>query len=492
MEKNVEKKSQALHFTISGEWFVNYVLDLVFEDKYINALDYLDNLIGITIEQKLSILKGENTLTGDNDINMEENSINNKKIIENRYEEKYGRILKYNDKYYEPYVIVNSWSHKDVPTPDDEVYYPTANQFSSEHEKDVELSDYKKSVLNNFIHTKSMFYAENPLTDIAYSYDSKKYKNSKYSDGVILFKEVNRQIPFWVKIESNPEKVIEKMIKHNVYLPEDGAEFRYGYSNSKNQFDVPNNLKNSDDGYVKLNDEQVKMAYDELRKEISDFADNDKEFGWKVVKDKEGRELRMPGRALVYYALTSLYSVDRNILNTIPEYKVMSKNNIKMQSDNPYHTDVWIGAGLSLDDYNKDGWECKLMSMATFDIQDKYLDGGFKVIHYDGESKQIKGTIVTPENYQEVKKGERILIIPDLSVNYEIPFFACDHVITELGGKLAHLATVAREFNKNIIRVEDAKIIYKVGSEITINFENYTIERAINNQETKDKKWKNY
>ncbi len=93
-----------------------------------------------------------------------------------------------------------------------------------------------------------------------------------------------------------------------------------------------------------------------------------------------------------------------------------------------------------------------------------------------GSNTKIEGFTVNTHNYESVPKGQRILVIPNLSVDFEQAFFACDHIICETGGKLAHLATLAREFDKAIIRVENATLQFIRKKPIKVDFINGKLE----------------
>lgn len=150
----------------------------------------------------------------------------------------------------------------------------------------------------------------------------------------------------------------------------------------------------------------------------------------------------------------------------LPEYNVISPRGLKMMNDNPLHTDCWLGAGLPLDTaYDHESWQNRLFFEKMFEVQSTYFEHDFNILN-SAKKTEIKGTIVNPYNYEMIPKGERILVIPHLGVEFEVAALQCDAIICETGGKLAHLTTVGREMGIPIIRMENAVIAFAIPRKI--------------------------
>jgi hypothetical protein len=82
-----------------------------------------------------------------------------------------------------------------------------------------------------------------------------------------------------------------------------------------------------------------------LIKQIKDFADSDKQYGWLVV-NYNGKEYSFPKRALIHY----VFGYTAPLADIIPEYEPFSPSGMKCYMDNRFHTEVWLAAGFDLND----------------------------------------------------------------------------------------------------------------------------------------------
>lgn len=492
---NQEKQ---LHFSIDGKWLADFSRTRVEEGDYQHALRILDCLEGMGMDDKIAILKGEKDLEGVNSLNLVESSAELKSEVEKFYQYKYGSLLRFENRYYEPYMIVNSWCLDDLPE-NNSHFSPFAHKLTKNFESHLfdEMDNmFGGNRLGNYPHSRSLHYADNPRDDLAYTFNLADYKELKprMYDGVILFKEVKEQIPFWVDsyIKKNPKEAIYCAIKNHRYFSIGGAEITYETKGTLSPMKIDNPYV-AGESYMRLDSEEDETrAIVDLQKRIQDYADNDKIYGWKHFQDEEGHTIKVPGRAFMHFALNRCSSSvgrgfnDREI--PLPEYVPISASGLKMGGDDPYHTDSWLGAGLELRGaYDHDSWQYKLFMDAVWKMQYAEYDMQFNIIA-KGKNTIVEGFTVNTENYSSVPKGQRILVIPNLSVDFEQAFFACDHVICETGGKLAHLAILAREFDKSIIRMENATLQFIRKKPIKIDFINGKLE--YNTEYTEQKKLK--
>lgn len=483
-----EKEIASLHFTIEGKFIAELARDKLFEGNYTAALDLLDCLEGMQLEEKISILKGETTLTGkDSNITLIDEDPDVTKEIKDWYQQNYGSIFKFSNKYFKPYAYVDSWARNDLPT-QDTYFSALATSFTHQFEPSLYTEQEKNpfgDLLGDHPHSRSLYYAEDKK-DLALTVDSNEMPFS--SKVVVLFKKEEEQIPFWANeyFASNPHKAALNAGKYRS-LELRGADSEYDKEVVSDFFPNPDieakknnlakNLPNVEKRRNYISDYQIKeseksaLAYQEevlqYQKNIIEYANNDKEYGWRYLVDEEGNTLKVPNRAYMHFALGR--SKYRNENLNLPEYSAISCCDLKMGNDDPLHTDAWLGAGLDLDKaYDHDSWQYKLFFNNVWTLQDQLLDNDFNILNRS-DLKKFKGLTVSPHNFESISKGERILVIPHLGVEFEVAALQCDAIICETGGKLAHLAIVGREFGIPIIRMENATLKFCLHQEIVID-----------------------
>lgn len=492
-------KEQSLHFSIDGKWLADFSRTRVEEGDYQHALSILDCLEGMGMDDKISILMGKKDLAGVNSLELVDASPELTASVEQFYDYKYGSLLKFENRYYSPYMIINSWCSEDLPEKEG-IFSPFAQKLTNAFESklyDKMNNMFGGNRLGGYPHSRSLHYADNPRDDLAFTFDRQNHKDlhTNLENGVILFKEFKEQIPFWVDsfIKKEPKQSISNAIKNGRSFDKSGAEYIYDKKGNNLPLKIDNPYV-SGEAFSSINsDEEEEKAMQDLQKRIIAYADNDKECGWKTFTDEEGNTIKVPGRAFMHFALNrcSMTSIGKGFNDReveLPPYTPISKSGLKMGGDDAYHTDSWLGAGLPLSGaYDHGSWQHQLFMDAVWKMQYAEHDMDFNIIA-KGSNKKIEGFTVNTINYESVPKGQRILVIPNLSVDFEQAFFACDHIICETGGKLAHLATLAREFDKAIIRIDNATLQFIRKKPITIDFVSGKLDYNVNYQENLDNK----
>lgn len=207
----------------------------------------------------------------------------------------------------------------------------------------------------------------------------------------------------------------------------------------------------------------------ELKNKITSYADQDKKFGWFEI-EYEGEKYRFPKRALIHYTFR------RSAFNgVLPKYTAFSPGSFKMILDCQFHTDVMIGAGFDVDNaysVNRDTQKDVLLE-AMLAIQEEYSDSYTKsdfVILANGRKE--KNFAVRFYDHTPLKKNERSsvsiwcsekergilkgIVLPHAGIEFDLAAQMADVIVTEVGGKLCHLATVSKERNKILILMKDA------------------------------------
>lgn len=146
---------------------------------------------------------------------------------------------------------------------------------------------------------------------------------------------------------------------------------------------------------------------------------------------------------------------------------------MKMVGDSSMHTDWWIGCGMNENaaydhdhPVNKAAWRYAY-SLARVK--------GQNCIKLAGKGK-VTGTVVFPKPNEGVPAGS-IAVVPFAGVDYEIALLsACKSdagaVISQVGGKLAHLAIVSREMNGRLVVMDEAMTLMQEGQLVTVDLEN--------------------
>lgn len=225
---------------------------------------------------------------------------------------------------------------------------------------------------------------------------------------------------------------------------------------------------------------------DQYQQKVIAFADADKEYGWKELINplNSNERLKVPYRAFLHLCvhLSGFSKLHPHLDISLPPYTAIFPAGVKTARDNPLHTDCWLGAGMSIGTaYDSSCWQHQLFYHEIQKCQSSFIgqEMDFTILH-SAHKLHFSGTTVNISNFASVPKGKRLLVLPHLGVEFEAVALQCDAIITEHGGKLAHLVTVGREMNIPIIRVEDAAIRFALANSIKIDLMNGKIT-SVNN-----------
>lgn len=495
------KESKHVHFSIEGDYITDISRQMMTEGNWRGALRVLGSIEGLPMEEQISILKGDKYFTGTNDLELVVDNREETKDFKESIIKQYGKFIAFKNKFYEPYATVDSWCREDLPKRD-QTYSADSFAFTSQFDPEIYRVLEKNGDKSEHPYARSLHYADDTKHDFAVGIfnstemQKNKIKVKDFLGKVILFKEAENDVPFF--LEDLVSKTPVECLAHQPWLEQRGATIDY-YQYSEDEVSVADpettlrepKLGMTDVKYPHYEDDE----YDEkqaqymktLMESIKEYADNDKQYGWKTLVDEEGRTLKVPGRAFLHYALNHSLTQDTEVSTfevrqQLPEYKAISTSGLKMLSDNPYHTDCWLGAGMDIDTaYDHDAWQYQLFLHSAFDFQRKYLNYDFHLLSRDGLS-EFKGITCTPSNYEKVPEGQRILVLPHLGVEFEQVALKCDAIIAEQGGPMAHLVIVGKELKKGfpIMRVENACVKFLISLPIKIDLINGKIDAQDN------------
>lgn len=144
-----------------------------------------------------------------------------------------------------------------------------------------------------------------------------------------------------------------------------------------------------------------------------------------------------------------------HLAHMAPPWEPVSQPGMKLPFNSPYHTDWMLGAGFDLgDDYDALSPVTKAAGRERFRIQEQLGHYECAVLVDHGEAM---GTV-----------GKEILVLPHLGPAYAEAAMepGVIAIVTEVGGELAHLATIGHEMGWTIMRVPDAMTRYPEGKRL--------------------------
>jgi len=161
----------------------------------------------------------------------------------------------------------------------------------------------------------------------------------------------------------------------------------------------------------------------------------------------------------------------------VPDWKVVCPESFKTQNDSSMHSDWWIGAGLTVDDYEQ---EKHPVDVAAWLYVMRFARDRDQQCVKLGGSGRVSGTVVFPGPNEGVPAGS-IAVVPSAGPAYELALLsACKGgagaVIAEVGGRLAHLAIVSRELGARLVVMENATKVLKPGQLVTLDLDKCIIE----------------
>lgn len=506
--------AQALRFTIAGDFMADFARTRVLERRWDAAVKLLQDLQGITMDQIVSILKGEQTLNGDSNvgIGMEPWGDCDAKaqylydlayIFTGCYVDSEGRFLR-------PYAIVTSWGPED---------YDYGARVTKGSDSALDRRGNERAGC-------SLFYANDPARDVLRHcrYDAAPMTTGRHKDGTsdVLFEEV-RGFPTILMDASrlnDAQSALDAFIDAGHTLREVGYVQLFppvGVYAMPLRHDVDDPTEQRPSGnltgdpeamrelgrarLIKIDAEKSGVSIEEMteyRDRISDkgiqrqldaigeaqkLQDN---FGVKEVEYKRRIAEQAGDNWLDLVIKCDKYEPDPDRIVRIPQapfehwclwrgdgahlalpWKPVCPSGLKMFGDDPYHSDFLVGSGLGLDamrDYDSP------VSKAVYDLRREVQKQklGFKVAVLCGSGTSASLKVVHPKRDQECKPDE-VAVIPNAGPHYVAAAMTAGAIICEQGGAMAHLVTVSREKDVKIVRIEKAREIYPVGMHLVVD-----------------------
>lgn len=302
----------------------------------------------------------------------------------------------------------------------------------------------------------------------------------------ILCEEVTDEPPtYFDGIHATPDAAFANMINKHAYQID-----RYGYRTSytglfghvqKNIDCFTDPLLEKDDlfddywkAYDAFFDAFSNAYYQDTKEKVLNRSMTDK-FGWVELKDEKGSVLAtVPRLPFMHWAFKETKGTDK-----LPRYKYVSSIGLKVDNDNPLHSDWMIGGGLDLkEDYSHKSPIQAAANEAARKLQVEELDFECMVL---ASGNIVTGHIkhCTIDNADSVQAGD-IVVIPKGSIDYQLHVQkafegTAGGVITTIANRVAHLVKVSREQGITMIVKPDAFETLPDGSLVTLNPDNGTI-----------------
>lgn len=166
----------------------------------------------------------------------------------------------------------------------------------------------------------------------------------------------------------------------------------------------------------------------------------------------------------------------RRLRHLMPAWTNVCPWGLKMQGDDPDHSDWMVGAGLDVDyqyhSHPSYSAAVNKMSEIVGELQEKQAAGVVML----SSGPIVTGPIVHGKRGEAAPAGA-VVVLPDLRPSWLPVIEHAAAVITEEGGATAHLANVGRERSLPIIRWPGAlKIWHRDGDFVTVDVENHSVE----------------
>lgn len=233
-----------------------------------------------------------------------------------------------------------------------------------------------------------------------------------------------------------------------------------------------------------------------ILKDLISIQANEMPNGW-LELDVEGSEefkikpfkLKLPKAPFMSWVYGARFTSNGDWVNICPV-------GMKMQMDDPNHSDWWLMTGIPIDlaySYGKrmSKFSKKLIKKAEL-IEQAAWD--FRVNHEEkreknsiflvSSNKEILGTVFFVKNKEDVfsfvdevkrwnqknvyNKQNFVAVIPNCSVEYDLVIKYASAIITEIGSAAAHVVKIAREDSVPVILCTTAFDSYVNGEEIKI------------------------
>lgn len=236
--------------------------------------------------------------------------------------------------------------------------------------------------------------------------------------------------------------------------------------------------KRLDAAYAREDKERFKFN-EEIRRKVLKQAAGD----MMDLHTSDGRRV-----ATVPRAPFMVWALHRTSLKHLaPPWQTVSPSGLKLQLDEPAHTDWFYGATIYITEEER--LRSRFRSAETLDEAKELAQAwGVKLGRYDFDYNgplqeasyhemfelqerlgDFEAAVVVDAGSVEGEVGKTIVVLPGLQPDHVDKIVKAKGIITQTGGKVAHIALVALEKSITVMRVPDACTRYLVGSRVRLD-----------------------
>lgn len=452
---------ERVSFSIDGGFMTNHHRDLVREGNWRKALHDLQDSFTRAMDHQMvvDILSGKARLDGVNDVYVVEDDVyQDESWIKDQYFGYFVDILFIEGETYKVYGQVKHLSY-------DEMLEAQVN------------GDYENLEYDEFNKHRALGYSRNPSTDRVILRESENVW--------LLCEPVTVDFPIWLR-----DKEIERLSHKIAYVSHRGR-MQMDDRELAEISEKPNAVKNINSmssglsaiAGARLDDyfKEAKKAdaafenLDGLRDQIAKQADQN--GGWLELYDPESdTEYKLPKFAFYRWCLSNSSAWE------MIDWTPVSPRGMKMGGDDPNHTDWWLFTGHDLE-AGYDNEHMEFFSGERLRIMEELTGHQFNTLARgsvpEGKTERFVRHVDTPERIFLINQGD-IIIIPTASPDFEVVAHKCAEkdaiLITEVGGKLCHLATVGREFGLTLLMLPEARKFMPMGCKVSIDVDKGALE----------------
>lgn len=507
-----DETTRTLYFKVSGEFVTETARDLMIEEGWRKGLGFLTrSLHDMDESMAIRILKGEKRLEGVNDLELVDDTPEAQAAIKARLDYIFKGVFSFENRLWKPYGVVECYGYDDMMMANsidngsysgeflrNRYFRAARNRLSFHPARSRGIWKEKNQLLN----LRSVYYLDNPASDIAVLCPT--------SSGATMAKDVlcerfEEEPPLWYEIPTDAQAVCTAALEsgrlRDVFEERVGndppmhaqSDKAMGDSSGLETLVRRSRAARVEDGLEaevgtsawmdeKARQERVQETLERMHQRslekapaaIADFANNDKEYGWKEfseMDEKTGRmvTIRVPGRALICAALSRAKAQDR-----MPEYSPFSPPSAKLLNDCQYHTDAWLGCGGTVDNAYEPTPEQELFMSKMYEVQRELLSTKFDILAR-GPQPFVSGHVT-----HDPAKADKdtILVLREAAPEHADAAMRSAAVIVETGSKVAHLVVVSREAKVGVLRVADALTLFPDGCRVFVSFTEGDIERT--------------
>lgn len=188
----------------------------------------------------------------------------------------------------------------------------------------------------------------------------------------------------------------------------------------------------------------------------------------------DGRVLTIPRAPFMHWALERTA-----FASAAPPWNTVSRSGMKLDNDSAMHTDWWLGAGLTLEDYRRGVVDP--ISKAAYEkmgeIQDEAREAATPKPKFAGifaaldnvRASRHKATVIVDHGERTGVVGEDIAVLSDSEPRPDAEISKYKGIVVERGGPLAHVAIISRGCEITLMLLKDACSLLTPGMTVTLN-----------------------